>query len=520
MNLSNIVLEGARYLPDHEALVFGETRWTYRELEAAVETAASGLQDAGVGRGDRVALFAENRPEWIAIYYGSIRLGASVVCVSSAYRGSELAHLLSDAEPACLVTSEGLLGHVPDRETLPRLETVLVIERDPGLEGLFRPETAASSKFVPGADCAPDDPCVILYTGGTTGVPKGAVLTHRNILYTAQNVCYHEQLTPGDRGLCFMPLNHVFAGNHIMNATLCAHGTVVLHGGFDLDETLSSVRANRVTRFYAVPTVFIRILNAPESHSHLDSVRYFFSAGTSMPSEVVRQCRAAFGLDVHEAYGMTETASLVTFNHRVRHKVGSVGTPAGVVEVKIAGEGGRAAPSGGEGEILIRGPNVMKGYYNRPEETARAMEGGWLRSGDVGRFDGEGYLYIVDRIKDLVITGGLNVYPTEVEEVLYAHEAVEECAVTGLPHAEYGEAVTAFVRLRRGRRATGDELIRFCKQRMASYKAPKSVRFVDDFPRTPQGKLLKRELRKTAAATRSHSPRPTEASCAASRRED
>jgi long-chain acyl-CoA synthetase len=496
MNLSCILRRGARVLPDHEAVVFGDRRLTYRDLETAVTTAASRMTELGIGPGDRVALYCENRPEWIMVYYGIIRAGGVVVCVSAAYRGTELTHLIEDSEPGCVVASELLSGRLSETETGIPGDRILVIERDPVLRRLCRGGPALPPRTSPGVDRDADDPCVILYTGGTTGVPKGAMLTHKNLLYTAQNVCYHERTTHQDRGLCFLPLNHVFAGNHIMNATFHALGTVVLHERFDMDEILSSIRENGVTRLYAVPTVFIRILNNPDSRRHLQSVGYLFSAGTSMPSEVVRQCKAAFGLDIHEAYGMTESSSLVTFNHMYRHKIGSVGTPAGIVEVRIAGAPGKEAAPGDEGEILIRGPNVMKGYHNRPGETARALEGGWLHSGDVGRFDEDGHLHIVDRIKDLVITGGLNVYPTEVEEVLYRHGSVEECAVTGLPHPEYGEAVTAFVRLKRGCKTREDELIRFCKERMASYKAPKRVLFVEDFPRTPQGKLLKRELRK------------------------
>ncbi len=498
MNLSDIVRKGARILPDHEAVVFGDRRFTYQDLETAVTRVTSRLNEAGIVPGNRVALYCENRPEWIMIYYGIIRAGAVAVCVSAAYMGSELSHLLEDSDPACVVTSEPLSGQFGGMEGALFLDRVLVIERDPVLERLCEGGNAPSPRSLPGVDCDADDPCVILYTGGTTGVPKGAMLTHKNLLYTAQNVCYHERTTHEDRGLCFLPLNHVFAGNHIMNATFHALGSVVLHAGFDMDEILASIRENGVTRLYAVPTVFIRILNNPDSHRHLRSVGYLFSAATSMPSEVVRQCKSALGLDIHEAYGMTESSSLVTFNHMYRHKVGSVGTPAGIVEVKIAAATGKEAEPGDEGEILIRGPNVMKGYYNRPEETAEALEGGWLHSGDVGRFDEDGYLHIVDRIKDLVITGGLNVYPTEVEEVLYRHDTVEECAVTGLPHPEYGEAVTAFIRLKRDCETTEEELIRFCKESMASYKAPKRVLFVEDFPRTPQGKLLKRELRKSS----------------------
>lgn len=495
MNLSRIILQGARYFPDHEAIVFEHRRLTYRELNTAVDMVAYYLRNLGIRERDRVALYCENRPEWVMFYYGIMRLGAAVVCVSSAYRSSELEYLLKDSQPACVVTSEGLVTHIPDKETLPDIKDVIVIERDDRLSDLCQKATTDSIAPFPGKDCDADAPCLILYTGGTTGVPKGAMLTHQNLLYTAQNVCYHERTDSKDRGLCFLPLNHVFAGNHIMNSLLYSFGTLVLHKGFDMDEIISSIEANGITRLYAVPTVYIRFLNNPDCYPRLRSVGYSFSAATSMPAEIVRQWKSTFGLNIREAYGMTESSSLVTFNHMYRHKIGSVGTPAGVVEVKIGDQDGRPVQDGEEGEILISGPNVMKGYYNRPEETAKALAGGWLHSGDVGRIDEDGYLHIVDRLKDMIITGGLNVYPTEVENVLYLHESVEECAVAGLAHDEYGEAVAAFVRLKQGLEATEDDLIRFCKEHMASYKAPKKIFFVEDFPRTPQGKLLKRELR-------------------------
>jgi len=496
LNLSNTIALGARYFPEKEAVVYNKSRLTYKELDDAVNRTASALRERGIRPGDRVALYCENRPEWIMIYYGVIRLGAAVVCVSSAYRSVELGHLLKDSEPACVVTTESLWQNIPEDLSLKAGADHLIIEKDETLSGLCSLEGKTSVEAVPSAECDADDTCVILYTGGTTGVPKGAMLTHKNLMYTAQNVCYHERMVPEDRGLCFLPLNHVFAGNHIMNSIFHAFGTLVLHRGFDMDEIVASVEENGVTRLYAVPTVYIRFLNTPDCHSRLRSVGYSFSAATSMPAEIVRRWKETFGLSIHEAYGMTESSSLVTFNHMYRHRIGSVGTPAGVVEVRIADVNGRPLPVGEEGEILVRGPNVMKGYFNRPEETARALEGGWLHSGDVGRLDREGYLYIVDRLKDMIISGGLNIYPNEVENVLYLHECVEECAVAGLSHEEYGEAVTAFIRLKAGREAAEADLVKFCKERMASYKAPKKIFFVEDFPRTPQGKILRRELRK------------------------
>jgi len=497
VNLSNMIREGARYFPENKAVLYGNMGFTYRQLDACIDLVASYLKALGVDKGDRVALYAENRPEWIMIYYGVVRLGATVVCVNAAYRSFELEHIFEDSKPAMAVTTEALLPNIPEEEKLPCVKEVLVIEKDPTLSTLCDIKGSAVASFR-GADCGPDDTCVILYTGGTTGTPKGAMLTHENLLYTAQNVCYHERTVSGDAGLCFMPLNHVFAGNHIMNSMFYACATLVLHKGFDMDEIISSVEKNRVTRLYAVPTVYIRFLNNPQCHKSLASIGYAFSAATSMPSEIIRQWKEIFGLNIHEAYGMTETSSLVTYNHLYRHKIGSVGTPAGVVEVKIVDVNGNEVVGGGEGEILIRGPNVMKGYFNREEEGAKVMAGGWLHSGDLGRLDEEGYLYIIDRIKDMIISGGLNVYPTEVENVLYRHNAVEECGVTGLLDKEYGEAVTAFIRLKEGHEADETELIRFCKERLASYKAPKKVIFLRELPKTPQGKILKRDLRKYA----------------------
>ncbi len=495
MNLANIINWGATYFPEREALVFEDKAFTYRELNACIHCVASYLGGRGISKGDRVALYADNRPEWLMLYYGVIALGATVVCMSAAYKSYELEHRINDSEPVLMVTTEAHFAHVPPREELPHLHDVLLIEEDDTLSLLCETKGAGAepARIV---DCEPGDTCAILYTGGTTGTPKGAMLTHQNLLYTAQNVCFHERMVGADRSLCFMPLNHVFASNHIMNSGLYAGATLVLHKGFDMDAILSSIASNEVSRLYAVPTVYIRLLNHLECHKHLRSIEYSFSAAASMPSEIVRQWKDTFGLNMHEAYGMTETSSLVTFNHLYRHKIGSVGTPAGVVEVKIVNEADSEVPQGEKGEIMIRGPNVMKGYYNRPDETGKAIKDGWLRSGDVGFLDEEGYLYITDRMKDVIISGGLNVYPREVEEVLYTHEVIEECSVVGMPHEEYGEAVTAFIKLREDRTSSEDELIHFCKEKMASYKAPKRIIIMEELPKTPQGKILKRELRK------------------------
>ena len=369
-----------------------------------------------------------------------------------------------------------------------------MVESCAALESILRSD---GSFAVPaGIETSGDDVAAILYTGGTTGIPKGAMLTHRNLLYSAQNVAYHERLVPADIGLNFLPLNHVFAQCHIMHAYFSGCATLVLFPGFDMDRVAAAVTRHKVTRFYAVPTVFIRILNNPETKKRLQSLNYVFSGGTSMPAEIVRRWTDTFGIPIHEAYGMTESASIVTFNHLFRHKIGSIGMPAGVIELRCVDSNDDALGPGEQGEIVIRGPNIMKGYFRQPEETAAAFRNGWFHSGDVGVFDEEGYLYIVDRIKDVVITGGENVYPKEVEDLLHRHRAVNECGVVGLPHPEFGEAVTAFVQLKPRMQADEAALIAFCKERVARYKVPKSIRFLEELPKTPQGKILRRELRK------------------------
>jgi long-chain acyl-CoA synthetase len=496
LNLSSIIDRGALNFAEKIALAQDKSRYTYDRLKSATDQVAFYLSEQGVRRGDRIAIYMPNRPEWVAAYYGIIRLGAVAVCVSSAYKQKEVEHLLNDSLVSLLITCDELLSQVPERDAVPSVKDVVVWENDRILESIFNIRSTKHRPFLP-VDCGLNDECAILFTGGTTGTPKGAMLTHRNILYTAQNVCYHERAVPDDVALCFLPLNHVFGGNHIMNSTFYGCGTLVLHKSFDMDRLLSSVQTEKITRLYSVPTVFIRLLNTAKSRKYLTSVNYCFSAATSMASEIVRQWQEKFNLTIHEAYGMTETSSLVTFNHLYRHKIGSVGTPAGVVEVKIVNEEDDEVSPGESGEIVIRGPNIMKGYFNKAEETGKVLRNGWLHSGDVGRLDVDGYLYIVDRIKDMIISGGLNVYPTEVEEILYTHAAVEECAVVGMPHTEYGEAVSAFVKRKQGLECSEDDLIDYCKKRIASYKAPKKILFVEELPKSPAGKILKREIRKS-----------------------
>ena len=495
MNVADLFARARLYCPDKKALVFGSESYTYAEMNRIINALARYLADIGVSKGDRVSIYMANRPEWILFYYAIARVGAISVCVPGAYKKEEMKGVVGDSLSSVIVSSEELLQQFPPPRDLPLIRKVIIVERDEILQSIMRGERTPGGRAE--IDTTGDDAAAILYTGGTTGIPKGAILTHRNLLYSAQNVAYHERMTPEDVGVCFMPLNHVFAQCHIMHTFFSACATLVLFPGFDMDKVAAAVIEHKVTRFYAVPTIFIRFLNNPESRRHLRSLRYIFSGGTSMPAEIVRQWVGAFGIPIHEAYGMTEAASLVTFNHLFRHKIGSIGMPAGIIEVKVVDANDNEAKQGDQGEIIIRGPNIMRGYFEQPAETASALRNGWLHSGDVGVFDEEGYLYIVDRIKDIIITGGENVYPKEVEDLLHQHRAVNECGVVGLPSYEYGEAVTAFVTVKPDMTVDERELIAFCKERMARYKVPKAIHFVADLPKTPQGKILRRELRKT-----------------------
>jgi len=494
MNVADEFTYAALYHPDKKAIIFGATSYTYAEMHRIIERVAGYLLSLGISKGDRVSLYMPNRPEWIMFYYAIARTGAIAVCVRGAYKKDEMTGVVTDSLSSVLVTSEELRSQLPASEAIPSVQKIIIVEHDDVFQSILMGKDVHPIQT--GIKTTGDDATSILYTGGTTGIPKGAMSTHRNLLYSAQNVAYHERMVPDDVGLCFLPLNHVFAQCHVMHTYFSNCGTLILFPGFDMDKVVSAVIEHRVTRFYAVPTIFIRFLNNPESRKQLKSLNYVFSGGTSMPAEIVRQWVDAFGIPIHEAYGMTETASIVTFNHLFRHKIGSIGMPAGIIELKVVDANDNEMKQGEQGEIIIRGPNIMKGYFGQPEETATALRNGWLHSGDVGVFDPEGYLYIVDRIKDIIITGGENVYPKEVEDLLHQHKAVNECGVVGLPHPEYGEAVTAFVTLKPDMTAEESDLISFCKERMARYKVPKTIRFVKDLPKTPQGKILRRELRK------------------------
>ncbi|NOZ83385.1 MAG: long-chain fatty acid--CoA ligase, partial [Epsilonproteobacteria bacterium] len=345
---------------------------------------------------------------------------------------------------------------------------------------------------------SPNNPASIIYTSGTTGEPKGVVLSHGNVISNSYAAIHHTRISPNDRLICFLPLFHSFAQNFIANSAINCGATLVLHKKYEQDDILELTKQHKVTRFYAVPTIYIMLLNTPGIKEYLKSLTYSFSAASSLPVEVIKEWKEQTGMNINEAYGLTESSPFATYNHEFRHKAGSVGTSIENVEIRIADKNDNPLKVGEEGEILIQGPNVMLGYFGKQKETEETLKNGWLHTGDVGKLDDEGYLYIVDRTKDMINSGGENISPREVEETLYQNDCVQECSVVGMPDKIYQESVLAYVVLKEGKMAEEAELIEFCKSRMARFKAPKKIKFAEALPKNATGKILKRKLREMA----------------------
>lgn len=488
MNLANNLKNTAQYFPDSIALIEGERRLTYRDLDSESSKIASALSNDGVKPGDHVALLYPNSMEWIAFYFGVLKAGAVAVTLPYAMTEKELNPVLADCRPKAILTNDIKLSSFDRTENI----KIVIAESADFDYQQFVSKGFSDFELI---ERDPDDTAAVLYTGGTTGLPKGVMLTHRNIIFASFNVAYNERSSEKDRAVCFLPLNHVFGQIHIMNSIIYAAGGLVLQPSFDMDAFLGAVQEHHITNIYAVPTVYTRLLSLPDLKERMSGVRYCFSAAASMASELVKEWKQKTGLDIFESYGMTESASMTTYNHYYRHVVGSVGTPVSGVEIQIRDEKGGILEKNQRGEICIAAPNIMKGYLNRPEDTKKAFWGRWFRSGDVGILDDKGYLFIVDRIKDLIITGGENVAPREIEDVLYERHEVEECAVIGLPDKEYGERVVAYIIPRKNREIDPVELKAYLKKHLSSFKVPKQFITVPALPKSSAGKLLKRTLK-------------------------
>ncbi|MEU4222252.1 long-chain fatty acid--CoA ligase [Actinoplanes sp. NPDC026623] len=513
INLSVFLEDSARNHPHRAAVVLGDQRLTYAQVDAGANQVANLLRSRGIGPGDKVALSCPNLPYFPVIYYGILKAGAVVVPLNVLLKGREIAYHLTDSQAKAYFCFQGTaelpmgaeghagFGQVDD------CEHFFLVTADPaapspidGAETLGRALTGQSPVFET-VQAAETDPAVILYTSGTTGQSKGAELSHSNLILNALTCNRLFQSKPGeDTHLLVLPLFHSFGSTVNMNAGFSSAATLVLLPRFDAEAAVKLLQTEDVTFFAGVPTMYWGLLNALTDDVDVEKIarnmRVAVSGGSSLPLEIIKEVRQRLGVTILEGYGLSETSPVATFSDPAGEpRPGSIGIPIWGVEVKLIDESWNTVEGSDEiGEIAIRGHCIMNGYYNRPEATAEVLNNGWFRTGDLGRRDKDGHYYIVDRAKDMIIRGGFNVYPREVEEVLMTHEAVSLAAVIGVPHPSHGEEIKAYVILREGATITEEELVAWGKEQMAGYKYPRTVQFAETLPMTATGKLLKRAL--------------------------
>jgi long-chain acyl-CoA synthetase len=506
LNLSILLEDSARHYPERAAVVLGDRRLSYAQVDAAANQVANLLVERGIRPGDKVALSCPNLPYFPIVYYGILKAGAVVVPLNVLLKGREIAYHLNDSQAKAYFCFEGTpeLPMAVDGsagfEQTDSCEHFFVITADPAAESPIEGLQGKPPTFE-AVLRAETDPAVILYTSGTTGQAKGAELSHSNLLLNALTCNRLFQSSPGtDTHLLVLPLFHSFGSTVNMNAGFATASTLVLLPRFDAAAAVKLLESENVTFFAGVPTMYWGLLNALSEGVDVERIartmRVAVSGGSSLPVEIIRQVKERFGLQILEGYGLSETSPVATFSDPDSDpRPGSIGVPIWGVEVKLIDESWNTIEGIDEiGEIAIRGHNIMRGYYNRPEATAEVMRDGWFRSGDLGKRDKDGFYYIVDRAKDMIIRGGFNVYPREIEEVLMTHPAVSLAAVIGVPHPSHGEEVKAFVIRTSGATATEEELVAWGREQMAGYKYPRIVTFVETLPMTATGKLLKRAL--------------------------
>jgi long-chain acyl-CoA synthetase len=494
MNLADNLVRSAQTYPDRPAVRLDDLLLTYTDLDARSARVAGLLASYGLRPGDRVAIMLPNVPEFAVVYYGVLRAGGVVVPMNPLLKEREVAYYLADSQAGLIFVWHGFTEEAHRGAAKAGVACVVV-------DGGFGDLLAAAEPVTDVVDRAPADTAVILYTSGTTGQPKGAELTHANLstnVETATTDLFH--LTARDVVFGGLPLFHSFGQTCGLNAAVSAGACLTLVARFAPDKVLRVLEQDRVTVFEGVPTMYVALLAAPDRDRYdVSALRVCVSGGAALPVEVMRGFEKAFGCIILEGYGLSETSPVASFNHPdAERKPGSIGTPIRGVEMRVVDEHGDDVPRGEVGEIAIRGQNVMKGYWRRADATAGAIPDGWFRTGDMARMDEDGYFFIVDRKKDLIIRGGYNVYPREIEEVLYEHPAVAEAAVVGVPDAGLGEEVGAAVVLKPGVRATAEELRDHLKRQVAAYKYPRLVWFLEALPKGPTGKVLKREIRPPA----------------------
>ncbi len=513
LNLATLLEQSALRFPDKPAFVLGDNEISYAQLDGGARKIADRLAAMGVEPGDKVALTCPNVPYFPLVYFGILKAGAVVVPLNVLFKRREIAYHLGDSEakayfcfegtPELPMGEEGAAGFA----AADGCEQLIAITADPAAASPIEGATTLGALLASGdaafdtVQTGPDDTAVILYTSGTTGQPKGAELSHANVF---MNCVVNRELmayTPDDVALLVLPLFHSFGQVVLMATGVYTGVTTVLMPRFEPGPCLELLAGRGITFFAGVPTMYWALLHHQETDGiDLEAIarnlRLAVSGGAALPVAVLEEFERRFDVPILEGYGLSETSPVASFNHLDRErKPGSVGTPIWGVEMRIVDGDDQPLPPGDRGEIVIRGHNVMKGYYRRPEANAEALRGGWFHTGDVGTMDDDGYFYIVDRTKDMILRGGFNVYPREIEELLLEHPAVSLAAVIGVPDEEHGEEIKALVVRAEGAELSEDELVAWTRERLAAYKYPRLVEFRDSLPMTATGKILKTELR-------------------------
>lgn len=512
LNLSVIIEDSARRYPNKDAFVFMDTRMTFAQINGAANQVANGLIAAGIKPGDKIGLSCFNLPYFPIVFFGILKAGGVVVPLSVLLKKDEIAYHLTDSDAKAYFCFEGTpdlpmgqMGHAGFQEVQDCEHFYMITAKPtdpssiPGTQTLGSLMAGQAPTFETTATSA-EDTALIIYTSGTTGRPKGAELTHSNLMLNGILSADLMGGRPEDVQLIVLPLFHIFALTVLMIAGVYRGVESILLPRFDAAAVFGLMQKHGITIFAGVPTMYWGLLNYKgeefDYKAIAEKLRVCASGGASLPVQVMKDFEERFKVPIIEGYGMSEGSPVVTFNQlSVGRKPGSIGTTVWGVEVKIVDENDQEVPVGEKGELLYRGHNVMKGYYKRPEANAETLRGGWMHSGDVAIKDEDGFFYIVDRTKDMIIRGGLNVYPREVEEVMMQHDAISLVAVIGLPDEQFGEEVKACVVLKEGQSASPEEIIAWTKEHIAAYKYPRVVEILDALPMTATGKILKKELR-------------------------
>ncbi len=506
---ADIIYRNSILYPDQEAFVSGQERISFKQFNERVNSLIHGLHDLGMQKGDIIGILSWNRLEYPEVFGAAMKGGFILAHYNPRQQGEELVHVINDSEPRVLFIGPEFVETIDSIcNRIPKTKTLLIFGDEAGYEKAYREFVGSQVTTEPESGVAEDDPLTIIYTSGTTGSPRGAIYTHKQKLENATKKALFIGAEFGDRHLNVLPMFHIGGDSHIWPFFLMGGCNVIIPGAsFDPAEALRMVAQERISDFHIVPTQLISLLNLPDIEKYdLKSLKRIWYAASPMPTEVLKKGLSIFGPIFFHSFGQTESGPEITVLSKANLRysleskgaenvVASCGQPCVDVHVRIVDESGCDLEMGEIGEIIVKSKRIMSGYWRKPEETKETIRDGWLYTGDLGYYDENGYIYIADRKKDMIITGGENVYPIEVENILYRHPAIKEVAVIGIPDPHWVERVHALVVLRENTQATEEEIIAFCKDNIAHYKVPKSIEFVKDLPKNPQGKILKKEIR-------------------------